>query len=83
MGLLRLLALPVLAPIGAVGWVAGKVNEAVEAQWNDPKRIEAALLQLETRLEAGEITESAFEAAEAELLEELHAMRARRAGGPA
>ena len=79
MGLFKLLAFPALLPIGGVAWIASQVGQAVDGQWNDPKRIEAALLQLETRLDAGEITEAAFEEAEALLLAELHAMRARRA----
>ncbi len=79
MGLFKLLAFPAFLPMGGVGWIASQVAGAVEAQWNDPKRIEAALLRLEERLDAGEIEEPEFEAAEAELLAELHAMRARRA----
>jgi len=79
MGLFKLLAFPASLPICGVGWIASQVAQAVESQWNDPKRIEAALLQLETRLDAGEITEAAFEEAETQLITELHAMRARRA----
>ncbi len=79
MGLFKLLAFPAFLPVGGVGWIASQVGQAVESQWNDPKRIEAALLALETRLDAGEITEAAFEEAESHLLSELHAMRARRA----
>ena len=83
MGLLSLLLFPVTVPLDGVQWLGAKVADAVDAQWNDPARIEAALLALETRLEAGELTEAEFEAGEAELLAELSAMRARRAGGMA
>jgi len=82
MGLFKLLAFPAFLSIDGLGWIASQVGQAVENQWNDPKRIEAALLQLEARFDAGEITESAFEEAEALLLSELHAMRARRAAAP-
>ncbi|NGM19584.1 gas vesicle protein [Roseomonas stagni] len=79
MGLLRtLLTLPISAPIAGVGWVAKQVAEAVDQQWHDPRRVEAALLLLERKLEAGEITEEQFEAAEAEQLAELAAIRAAR-----
>ncbi len=79
MGLLRtLLTLPISAPIAGVGWVANQVAQAVDQQWHDPRRVEAALLLLERRLEAGEITEEQFEAAEAEQLAELAAIRAAR-----
>lgn len=73
-----LLALPVLGPLRGVGWVAGQIAEAAEKEAFDPARVEAALLALERRLEAGEITEAAFEAAEAEQLEILAVIRARR-----
>ena len=79
MGLLKLLILPVSLPIGGIEWLARRVEQAVDAQWNDPKRIESALMLLEGRLEAGEITEEAFEAAETDLLRELREMRARLA----
>ncbi|MGK7867658.1 gas vesicle protein GvpG [Falsiroseomonas sp. E2-1-a20] len=79
MGLFKLLTLPVALPLGGIEWLARRVDQAVDAQWNDPKRIESALIALERRLEAGEIDEAAFEAAEAGLLRELREMRARLA----
>ncbi len=78
MGLFKLLAFPVSLPLDGLGWIGAQVSEAVEAQWNDPARIEAALLRLEQRLDAGEIDEPTFEAAESDMLAELHAIRARR-----
>jgi hypothetical protein len=81
MGILNLLLFPVTLPLDGVQWLGAKVADAVDAQWNDPARIEAALLSLESQLEAGTLTEAEFEAGEAELLAELSAMRARRAGG--
>ena len=83
MGILNLLLFPVTLPLDGVQWLGAKVADAVDAQWNDPARIEAALLALERRLDAGELTEDEFEAGEADLLAELSAMRARRAGGVA
>ncbi len=79
--LLKLLMLPVAAPLSGVEWLANKVNEAVDAAWNDPRRIETALIALEARLDAGEIEEDAFEAEEAHLLQELREMRARTGTG--
>ncbi len=73
-----LLTLPVCGPIGALAWLARQVAENAVQQMLDPARIEAALLALERRLEAGEIDEAAFEAEEARLLEELAEMRATR-----
>jgi hypothetical protein len=75
-----LVLLPVTGPIGALRWIAQQVAGAATQQWLDPARIEAALLALERRLEAGEIDEAAFEAEEAKLLEELAELRAIRDG---
>jgi uncharacterized membrane protein len=77
--LASLLALPVAGPLNAVGWVAGQVASAAEREVFDPARVESALRRLEQRLDAGEITEAEFERAEAEQLELLAVIRARRA----
>jgi hypothetical protein len=74
-----LLALPVRGPIGALTWLARQVADAAMREMLDPVRIEAALLALERRLDAGEIDEAAFEAEETRLLEELAEMRAWQA----
>jgi hypothetical protein len=83
MGLLSMiLTFPVGPALAAVGWVAGKVGEAAEAEWRDPARLERSLRALEQRLEAGEIDEAAYEAAEASLLAEYRAARLAGRGEP-
>jgi uncharacterized membrane protein len=77
--LASLVVLPVAGPLRGLQWVAGQIADAAEKQAFDPARVEAALLALERRLDAGEITEAEFEAAEAEQLELLAVIRARRA----
>ncbi|MBK1661882.1 gas vesicle protein GvpG [Paracraurococcus ruber] len=76
--MLGLLTLPIKAPVGGIAWIARQVAEAALKQWLDPARIEAAMLALEKRLEAGEIAEAEFEAQEAALLAELRQIRAER-----
>lgn len=77
MGLLTtLLTLPVSGPLKSVMWVAQKIHETAEAEFNNPAAIKAALAALEARLVAGEIDEDAFEAAEAALLDRLEAAKA-------
>ncbi len=72
MGLLTtLLTLPVSGPVRGAVWVLEKVHEAAEAQVYDPAAIKRELVDLERRLEAGEIDEAAFEAAEEVLLDRL------------
>ncbi|MCQ4161676.1 gas vesicle protein GvpG [Roseomonas sp. GC11] len=76
----RALAFPVTGPLGGLLWIARQVAQLADEQRLDPKRIEAALLTLERRLEAGEIDDATFEAEEAALLAELRAIRAARQG---
>jgi hypothetical protein len=71
MGLITgLLALP-LAPVRGVAWVAGTVAEAAERERCDPVLVRNRLRELAGRLEAGEISEAEFDAAEDELLDRL------------
>lgn len=74
-----LLAAPVTGPIGGLAWLARQIAASALDELLDPGRIEAALLALERRLEAGELDEAAFEAEEAALLAELADIRATRA----
>ncbi len=69
-----ILGLPVSGPLLGLGWLARRIAEAAEQEMADPTRIEADLLALESRLEAGEIDIAAFEAREAELLSELETL---------
>jgi hypothetical protein len=72
MGILTtLLTLPVSGPVKGTMWVLEKVHEAAEAQYYDPGAIKRDLVDLERRLEAGEIDEETFEAAEEILLDRL------------
>ncbi|EFH09296.1 gas vesicle protein GvpG [Pseudoroseomonas cervicalis] len=73
-----LLTLPASGPLSGVFWIARRIAAIVEEEQSDPARVEAALLALERRLEAGEIDEATYDAAEAPLLEELQALRAAR-----
>lgn len=77
--LAALLGFPIAMPLLGVGWLARQVAEAALQEMLDPARIEAALLALERRLDAGEIDEAEYEAGETELLEALTRMRATAA----
>ena len=81
--LAALLGFPISLPLLGMGWLARQVAEAAWQEMLDPVRIEAALLTLERRLEAGEIDEATYEAGETELLEALARMRATMSAIPA
>ena len=75
MGLLRsLVLLPIKGPMDGAVWVASKVNESVQQEWNNPASIRKALVTLEKQLLAEEITEDAYDVAETELLLRLKAL---------
>lgn len=72
MGLLTtLLTLPVAGPIKAAVWVSEKIHDQALAAINDPAEIKRELVRLETALDAGELSEEAFEELELELLTRL------------
>lgn len=75
MGLLRtLLTAPVSAPVKGTFWIAQKIEEAADAEINNPAEIRRTLAALEQKLLAGEISEVDYDAAETTLLQRLKAM---------
>jgi hypothetical protein len=63
--------LPLTGPLRGLTWLARQIAEAASREMADPAQIEAELLALERRLNAGEIDEATFETREAELLARL------------
>ena len=75
MGILRsLVLLPVKGPMDGAVWVAHKINESVQQEWNDPASIRKSLVSLEKQLLAGEISEDDYDTAETDLLMRLKAL---------
>jgi hypothetical protein len=71
MGLLTgLLTLP-LAPVRGTMWIAERLLDEVERELDDPRTIEAQLLEAEERFERGEITQEEFELLEDALMRRL------------
>lgn len=81
MGLLKLLALPLTAPLGSARWVAEKIHQAALDAYTDPAEIRRALTNLEQQLLTGEISEEDYEAAELDLLQRLQGGLRDRADG--
>ncbi len=73
--LLKLVTLPLTGPLDAAWWTAQKLAERAEEVYYDDAPIRAALLDLELKLELGEIDEEAFEAEETVLLNRLNEIR--------
>ena len=77
--LTNLLTFPVMGPIKGVVWIAEKVNEQVEKELYDEDAVRGKLMELELRLDLGEISEEEYLEAEEVLLERLRIIRERQA----
>ena len=77
--LTNLLTFPVMGPIKGVMWIAEKVDEQVEKELYDEDAVRGKLMELELRLDLGEISEEEHLEAEEVLLERLRIIRERQA----
>jgi hypothetical protein len=90
MGLLtNLLFFPVTGPVAGIKWSLGKVQKVVEDELTDDTPIKQDLMELQMRLELGDIDDAAYMEREAELMARLRDVRAWRerlgkatSGGP-
>ena len=74
-----LLTSPVLGPIRGVHWLATKVAEAAESEVLDESKVRGGLLELQMRLDIGEITEEEYDEQERALVERLNTIREAKA----
>jgi len=80
MGLLgKLLTLPVMGPIKGLMWIAEKVVEQADREAYNEDSVRGQLMELELRLDLGEITEEEYAVAEEELLARLRVAREHQA----
>ena len=77
-GLLKIATFPVSIPLDGLLWVANRIKEQAEAVYYDEGAVRARLLELELKLDMGEITEEDYQAAEDELIDLLNDIRERR-----
>jgi hypothetical protein len=75
----NLVTAPVLGPIRGVHWLAEKIVEAVESELLDEERVRGELLELQMRLDMGELTEEEYDRQEKVLVERLNAIRKAKA----
>jgi len=71
MGLFTGLLMLPLAPVRGTVWIAERLLEEVERELDDPRNIEAQLLDAEERYERGEITQEEYELLEDALMRRL------------
>jgi hypothetical protein len=90
MGLLtKLLFFPIAGPVAGIKWSLGKVQNVVEEELTDDAPIKQELMELQMRLELGDITDAVYLEREAEVMARLRDVRAWRerlgkatSGGP-
>ena len=56
-GLLKVVTFPVSLPLDGLLWVANRIKEQAEAVYYDEGAVRARLLELELKLDLGEISE--------------------------
>jgi hypothetical protein len=76
--LLKLLGLPFSLPAAGMRFVFDKLIETAEQEMTDDTPVKEALLELQLKLEEGELSEEEFAAQEAVLFERLREIRAYR-----
>jgi hypothetical protein len=75
----KVLTFPFSAPVDTALWTARKLAERAEEIYYDDAPVRAALMELEMKLDLGEIDEETFELEETELLQRLKAIREYKA----
>jgi hypothetical protein len=75
----KLLTFPVSLPVDGALWTARKLAERAEEVYYDDAPVRAALMELEMKLDLGEIDEESFEQEETELLQRLKEIREHKA----
>lgn len=90
MGLLtKLLFFPVTGPVAGIRWSLGKVQNVAEEELTDDAPVKQDLMELQMKLELGDITDDEYVEQEAVLMQRLRDVRAWRerlgkgtSGGP-
>lgn len=71
-----------LAPVTFPTWISRKIGEAAHKEMTDTSAIREELLELQMRLELGEMDEEEYDRRESKLLERLERARKLEEEGP-
>ncbi|MBD2139590.1 gas vesicle protein GvpG [Anabaena sp. FACHB-1237] len=72
--LMKLLLAPVMGPINGVVWIAEKIQERTNTEFDDQENLHKKLLNLQLSFDLGEISEEEFEEQEEEILLQIQAL---------
>ncbi|MFQ5795135.1 MAG: gas vesicle protein GvpG [Candidatus Bipolaricaulia bacterium] len=67
-----------LAPVKFPAWMAKKLMDQAEEEMTDESKVRELLLELQMKLELGDIGEEEYEKQETEIMEWLNFIRARK-----
>jgi Gas vesicle protein G len=73
--LAKLIFFPVAGPVAGIRWTLGQVQRVAEQELTDDTKIKNDLMELQLRLELGEIDEVEYAKAEAVLMQQLRDVR--------
>lgn len=77
--LMKLLLAPVMGPINGVVWIAEKIQERTNTEFDDQENLHKKLLNLQLSFDLGEISEEEFEEQEEEILLQIQALEEEKA----
>ena len=77
--LFKLITLPVTGPLDSLVWIAKKVAEQADRELYDAEKVHGQLMELELKLDLGEINEEEYLVTEEVLLERLRIIREHQA----
>jgi hypothetical protein len=72
--LMKLLLAPITGPIGGVVWIAEKIQERTNTEFDAQENLHKRLLSLQLAFDLGELGEEEFEAQEEEILLKIQAL---------
>jgi hypothetical protein len=76
--LFKLLTAPLMAPLAGFRFILNQVGEMAERELYDEDRIREQLLELQIRLDEGEVTEEEYAEQEADVIARLRVAREHR-----
>ena len=76
--LFKLLMAPITAPLAGFRFILNQVGEMAEAELYDEDRIREELLELQLRIDEGDITEQEYAELEADVMARLRVAREHR-----
>ena len=73
--LLDILAAPLMGPLKLTQWVGEKIKEVVDQESGDEGKVKAELIELQMKLEMGDISQKEYDKKEKEIIDRLNKLK--------